>query len=137
MRNRSRSRDRQPAIALLRAGLPLLVLALLPACGDDLESRNAATAGYDPAAARAEAAPQARQQDRPQVRRGQGGDGATAGEGFDEEQPLEVDADAESLMDSAQGFAATPVDAAAGFDPTPQREPAFGAAPAEPENFAD
>ena len=54
-----------------------------------------------------------------------------------DEDTVQVDADADSLMDSAQGFGAAPMDTAAGFDPTPTREPAFGTAPTEPESFGD
>ena len=121
---------RTPTLA--RASASVLAIALLAGCGDDLESRNAALADFEapadagmtvqaraPAATGAEAPPP----EDPAI------------DDVNEEAP--VNADGEDLLDSAQGFAAAPMDSAAGFDPTPTREPAFGAAPAAAEDFGD
>lgn len=129
MRDRSRSRDRKPAIALARAGVPVLALALLAACGDDLESRNAAIEGYAP-----DTGPVIAERAAPRSGRIAAGNAAPDEA---EDEMLETEADPESLVDSAQGYAVAPMDAATGFDPTPTRETAFAPTGAEPENFGD
>ena len=44
----------------------------------------------------------------------------------EEEEPLYIDAEPESLIDDTQGFAAEPLDDTSGFDPTPTADQAFG-----------
>lgn len=105
------------------------VLLMLTACGDDLDSRNAAAGTSDeereliierPARA-------------PAVRAGEEGEEALPGF-YDEESesqaPLLIDGNAQEetitdaapddLIDRTEGFAPVPMDNAAGYDPTPR-----------------
>ena len=108
---------------------PLVGLLALAACGDDLETRNAAiaegapprpvtveTTVTRPSRTAQQSAPGFADEDEAPTRRRS----SSIGEG---EDPLIVDADPDSLVDDAQGFAPEPLDDAVGLAPTPMQEP--------------
>ena len=102
--------------ALLAATLP--ALALLGACGNDLESRQEAANELQPSerfidgeapAPRSAPAPTAAAEPEEEE-----------ADDEDDEEEVVVDASPDDLIDSAQGFSAQPMDDARGFDPSPQ-----------------
>ena len=116
-------------LALVAATLP--ALALLPACGNNLEDRQAAAdemganerfpeedeitiTRVEPTAPASEAAAEPEAVD---------ADDDSENEGDGEE--LVVDAAPDDLIDSAQGFAPEPMDDTQGFDPTPTAPESF------------
>ncbi len=106
--------NRKPA--LLASALP--ALALLSACGDDLESRQAAAEERQPSEQFIEDEVEARSAPAPAAASApEADDGGDADGG--EEEPLQVDAAPDDLIDSATGFAPEPMDDARGFDPSP------------------
>lgn len=123
MRDRSRSRDRKPAIAA-RTALALGALALLGACGDSLDSRNEA-AGLDPRASGGEMTLSSQNNTSARSSRAaaRSPDAQPTSQGFSEDgedgDVLEVDAGAETFIDSASGFDPSPMDDTMGFDPNP------------------
>lgn len=110
---------------MARVALVLPALVMVAACGDSLESRNEA-AGLDPNAGPSEMTV-VTQNSSPS--RSSGSTSAPTRSpnaqptslGFDDEgeDVLEVDAGAETFIDSAQGFDPTPMDDTSGFDPSP------------------
>lgn len=108
---------------MARAACVLPVLLSLAACGDSLESRNEA-AGIDQ---RGNNELTIVSQDSASSRSGQSAtrspNAQPTSQGFgdegDGEDVLEVDAGAETFIDSAQGFDPSPMDDTMGFDPTP------------------
>lgn len=122
MRDRSRSRDRKPAIA---AACALSATILLAACGDSLDSRNEA-AGIDPDAPRGEMTVVSQNDAAARSNRSasRSPNAQPTSEGFSDEgedggDVLEVDAGAETFIDTASGFDPSPMDDAMGFDPNP------------------
>ena len=105
---------RTPAVFM--AALPCA--ALLSACGDDLDSRNAA-AGLD-SQTDVEIISQASRTPAAEAEVQTFDDNEDASdEGDDGEEAPIVDAMPEDLMDSAQGFAPEPLDDTAGIAPEP------------------
>lgn len=116
-----------------RAALALAAVATLAACGDDLESRQAAVEEQQPVPAKmtmerppAAPAPAATTDgfDAPQDDDDQG-----------DEKALETESD--PLMDSAQGLDPVPLDDTSGFDPTPIEPEGFAPEPIGPETFEE
>lgn len=117
---------------IARAVTGLCFIALLGACGDDLESRQEAVQGMQPS------------RDEITVREVAPADSeATVTRGApteNQESPDEgaaMDLPPESLIDTAQGFSADPMDDAAGFDPTPETPSGFAPEPMAAESFED
>ena len=115
----------------------LSTLTLLASCGDDLESRQQAVESRQPVGGSGITVGDASSRTNAPV------DDATA-EGFADEQrgsdggePMMEEAAPEELIDTAQGFAAEPMDDARGFDPTPADSGGFAADPVSTESFED
>ena len=123
-----------------RAFALLAATGLLSACGDDLESRQAAVAQHS-----AEGG---------QITVGQRQSAATTtspssstappAQAFDDDrapepadEPAPFDAGGDSLVDDAQGFSTDPLDDTSGFDPTPSVPGGFAPEPMAPESFED
>lgn len=107
---------------MARAACLLPLVVLLAACGDDLESRNEA-AGLDQRGGSGEMTIVTQDSASARSNRTSSTRSPNAqptAQGFDEEEDvLEVDAGAETFIDSAQGFDPTPMDDTMGFEPSP------------------
>lgn len=105
--------------------ISLVPLLLLGACGDDLESRNAAVGlgGSEDGTELTVVRPA--QTTGENETSGDGEDGQLEGAAADEGDEILVDAMPDELIDSAEGFAPEPMDNASGFDPTPRAPESF------------
>ena len=95
----------------LRLAALVALTCLASACGDDLESRNAAATG---ARENPPAVPVAQDTPRPAATTRASTPTAPA-----DGEPVVVDAQPDDLLDDAEGFSAEPMDDASGIDPTP------------------
>jgi hypothetical protein len=120
-----------------RIGLAVIAVALLSACGDDLESRQAAVQEQQPTGGEITVG-----EPQPQVSRATRTPAAEAtAQGFDDEgrddDDVAFDAMPEPLVDNAQGFDPDPIDDTSGFDPTPTDPSGFAPEPIGPESFEE
>lgn len=129
-------RDQHESRSPVQALIGLSALALLAACGDDLESRQEAVEGRQPVGGEMTVGDAS-------SRSNSSAANATA-EGFADDQrssdddgrPVE-EAAPEELIDNAQGFSAEPMDDTKGFDPTPTDSGGFAPDSLAPESFED
>ena len=105
------------------------VLLALAACGDDLESRQAALdqpqGGEIMIGAQETSAVSGTMPAAPAPGAPQGFDDAGDNGSMDEEETV-FDAEPEMLIDDAQGFDTAPIDDTSGFDPSPGTAESFG-----------
>lgn len=95
---------------------------LLAACGDDLESRQAAA---DAQIGEREVTLEPRPAPSPEATTIVEMDDEVEAEEADDSEEVFVDASPDDLVDSAQGFSAAPMDDASGLDPTPMGRETF------------
>ncbi len=115
----------------------ICAISLVSACGDDLESRQAAVQQPDgdaitisqPNAPDAGSTSPRRSS---QIERGTGQGGET-----DATEKVIVDAGPETFVDDAQGFSTDPIDDTSGFDPTPMDPQGFAPEPSAAEVFEE
>ena len=109
---------------MARAAFVLPVFVLLAACGDSLESRNAA-AGLDQRGSEMTVVSQRNTPARSSQNAVSSPAAQPDAQGFadeaddDGEEPIEVDAGPETFIDSTEGFDPSPMDDTMGFDPSP------------------
>ncbi|WAT17619.1 hypothetical protein OZN62_11955 [Aurantiacibacter sp. MUD11] len=103
--------------------------ALLSACGDDLESRNAAVQTERPQEGMRVVQSNTKSRSTAQSSAPAAPASFADAEADDGEEVLEVEAGPESFIDDAQGFSTDPIDNTAGFDPTPADPQGFAAEP--------
>ncbi len=120
-----------------RVAICISALAVLSACGDDLESRQAAVEDRMPDRAVAGSQP-----DPAEMRITTAPKSSESAEGFAEDgiaaEDTEVEvAPPEALVDDAQGFSTDPIDDTAGFDPSPSTPEGFAPEPMPPETFGE
>ncbi|GAA5048241.1 hypothetical protein GCM10023208_05270 [Erythrobacter westpacificensis] len=114
---------------IARAATTLSAVALLAGCGDDLESRQQAVQGLEPARDEITIRNATPQESEATVTRRAPEDNV--------DQGAAVDVPPESLIDTAQGFSADPMDDATGFDPTPDNTGGFAPESMAPESFEE
>lgn len=128
---RSHWLDRERKFKTLSRTAPVIAACLgLSACGDDLDSRQAAVDERQPPR-------DAITIERAEPRRATSAtpdQGNTISEMDDE---VIVDAGPEIFVDDAQGFSPDPMDDTTGFDPTPIDPGGFAPEPLAPESFED
>lgn len=122
---------------IVRAALALSAVPLLAACGDDLESRQAAVQEQQPMGGEMTVGEQ-----EPQITRaGRAPSPQETAQGFDDEGDPDAEITYETMpdpmVDTAQGFAPDPIDDTSGFDPTPVDPGGFAPEPIGPETFED
>ena len=135
MRHRCPNRDFN-LVTIACTAFGLGALPLLTACGDDLESRQAAVQEMRPTGGQA-TAEQAPPQARSDNKVAQSSTPAEPEDNAQTDDGMVIDAAPEALIDEAQGFSTDPIDDTAGFDPTPSDSGGFAPEPMAPESFED
>ena len=120
---------------IARAALALSAVTLLAACGDALESRQAAVQEQQPMGGEMTIeSPQANSATTAPAP-------APTAQGFDDEDDPDAEVTYETmpepLVDPAQGFDPDPIDDTSGFDPTPIEPDGFAPEPIGPETFEE
>ena len=122
---------------IARAALALSAVSLLAACGDDLESRQAAVQERQPVGD--EVTVREREPQVTRASRAPSPEATTQGFAEEDDPDAEViyETMPEPLVDDAQGFDPSPIDDTSGFDPTPVDPGGFAPEPIGPETFEE